>query len=204
MAVEARKLMSRPQETERVTPDPLAAVLPALAALGAIASIASVPWLVEAQQGRPGRPRRKVAAVIRDLENDCLRLQEIFKRLFRAFRAMGDERSITAAPFKFGLSAVKSDGDMQHYILSSIEDTGRVLPSVSANAFEVMCAIEDGHIDAPESLYFAFGEMQERLNRLLSERASLKGMVDTGLDTSVKLTGLVIELKRHVRVEDQG
>jgi hypothetical protein len=199
MAVQAGKPIARPEETARIIPDPLSAVLPAFSALGAIASIASVHWIGERSEGGHGRVRRKTAVVLRDLENDCLRLQEIFKRLYRAMRVIGEERSISAAPFKFGLSAVRSDGDTQRFILSSLDDTGRVLASVGTNAFEVVCAIEDGHIEAPESVFFAFGEMQERLNRQLAGRASVKALVDTGLDTAVKLTGLVIDLKRHVR-----
>jgi hypothetical protein len=199
MAAEAAKATARLGEAARIIPDPLAAVLPALSALGAITSIASVHWIGETRESVPQRPRRKTSLVLRDLENDCLRLQEIFKRLFRAMRVIGDERSIATAPFKFGLSAVRSDGDTQRFILSALDDTGRVLATVGSNAFDVMCAIEDSHIEAPESLFFAFGEMQERLNRLIAERASVKAIVETGLDTAVKLTGLVIELKRHVK-----
>ena len=66
----------------------------------------------------------------------------------------------------------------------------------SQNAFDVMAAVEDGEIDAPESLFFSFGECQERLNRILQDRVSLKDAVEQGLEIAEQLIALVRELKR--------
>jgi len=70
-----------------------------------------------------------------------------------------------------------------------------MLVLASQNAFDVMCAVEDGEINAPEELFFGFGEEQERLNKLIQGRATLKQSVDTGLDVASRLTHLVRELK---------
>ena len=67
----------------------------------------------------------------------------------------------------------------------------------SQNAFDVMAAVEDGEIEAPEELYFGFGEQQERLNGLFASRATLKVAVDTGTEVADKLCALVRELKKH-------
>ena len=72
-----------------------------------------------------------------------------------------------------------------------------MLVLASQNAFDVMCAIEDGEIIAPEQLFFGFGEQQDRLNKLLQDRATLKVSVDTCLDVADKLAGFVRELKKH-------
>ena len=52
----------------------------------------------------------------------------------------------------------------------------------------------------PEELFFGFGEQQERLNKLIQARATLKASVDTGAEVAVALTELVRALKKH-RVE---
>jgi hypothetical protein len=72
-----------------------------------------------------------------------------------------------------------------------------MLVLASQNAFDVMSAVEDGEIDAPEELFFGFGEQQERLNKLIQSRATLKASVDTGAEVALRLTELVRELKKH-------
>jgi hypothetical protein len=72
-----------------------------------------------------------------------------------------------------------------------------MLVLASQNAFDVMSAVEDGEIDAPEEVFFGFGEQQERLNKLIQMRATLKASVDTGAEVALRLTELVRELKKH-------
>jgi hypothetical protein len=72
-----------------------------------------------------------------------------------------------------------------------------MLVLASQNAFDVMCAVEDGEVEAPETLYFAFGECQERLNKLIQTRATLKVAVDSGAEIAERLTHLVRELKKY-------
>jgi len=60
-----------------------------------------------------------------------------------------------------------------------------------------MCAVENGEVDAPETLYFAFGECQERLNKLIQNRATLKVAVDSGAEIAERLTQLVRELRKY-------
>ncbi|MBX9925169.1 MAG: hypothetical protein K2Y05_02320, partial [Hyphomicrobiaceae bacterium] len=72
-----------------------------------------------------------------------------------------------------------------------------MLVIASQNAFDVMSAVEDGEIVAPEEVYYGFGEQQERLNTLLANRAPLKIMVETGLDVSITMAALVRRLKDH-------
>jgi len=63
--------------------------------------------------------------------------------------------------------------------------------------FDVMSAIEDGEILAPEQLYYGFGEVQESLNKLVSQRATLRNCVEIGLASADRLTALVRTLKSH-------
>ena len=67
------------------------------------------------------------------------------------------------------------------------------------NAFDVMTAIEDGDIDAPEEVFFAFGEQQDRLNTIIQTRATLRTAVDTGAEIAKRLTELVRELRKFQR-----
>jgi hypothetical protein len=60
-----------------------------------------------------------------------------------------------------------------------------------------MCAIEDGTVEAPEEIFFGFGECQDRLNKLIQNRATLKASVDTGAEVADRLTQLVRELKKY-------
>ena len=70
----------------------------------------------------------------------------------------------------------------------AINDVASMLVLASQSAFEVMCAIEDGTIEAPEEIFFGFGECQDRLNKLIQNRATLKASVDTGAEVADRLT----------------
>ena len=78
-----------------------------------------------------------------------------------------------------------------------INDVASMLVLAAQNSFDVMCAVEDGELNPPEELFFGFGEQQERLNKLIQARATLKQSVDTGSEVAAKLTELVRELKKH-------
>jgi hypothetical protein len=78
-----------------------------------------------------------------------------------------------------------------------MNDIASMLVLAAQNAFDVMTAIEDGDIDAPEEIFFGFGEQQDRLNALLQSRATLRLAVDTGADIAERLIALVRELKTY-------
>jgi len=176
--------------SERLPCDPAAVILPALSALGAIAAIAVIPFVGQERQPERGRGRRKPAAALRDLETDCLQLQEIFRRLQRTLRASPKAHAVAVSPLKFGLFGI----DLADAAL--VAEIARVLGACVHNTGDVMRAIEDGGIDAPEALCHRFGECQERLSRLVIERASIKVAIEEGLAISLRLTELVVELKR--------
>jgi hypothetical protein len=180
----------------RTAPDPFAAVLPALAALGAIASIAAINWVGQERSADRSRTRRKAGMVLRDLESCCLGLQEIFRRFQRNSKLFTGE-SAPAAPLKFGVHGVRVDPDAARVYQQIVTDVASMLVLAAHNSFEAMSSIEDGEIEAPEVVFFGFGEQQERLNTLIAQRATLKVTVDAGLEIAEALTGLVRELKRH-------
>lgn len=200
MAGNEEKDASRAEIDSRIAPDPFTAVLPAIAALGAIASIATINWT--AQERTPGRSRakRKAGTALRDLETCCLGLQEIFRRFQRNPKLYGGEGGQGSSPLKFGVHGPRVGADAQRLYQQLINDVASMLVLASQNAFDVMCAVEDGEIDAPEELFYGFGEEQERLNKLIQGRATLKQSVDTGFDVATRLTNLVQVLKQH-RVE---
>lgn len=181
----------------RIAPDPFAAVLPAIAALGAVASIATVNWMAQDKTPERGRARRKAGTALRDLETCCLGLVEIFRRFKRHPRLYAGEGGQGSSPLKFGVHGPRVDADTARLYHQLINDVASMLVLASQNAFDVMCAVEDGEIDAPEAVYFGFGEQQERLNGLIQGRATLKTTVDVGLEVAARLTELVRELKRH-------
>lgn len=190
-----------PSETDmRIAPDPFAAVLPGLAALGAIASIAAINWVGQERTPDRARARRKASAALRDLENCCLGLAEIFRRFQRNPRLFAGEGAPGSSPLKFGVHGARASVDDCRIYQQSMNDVASMLVLASQNAFDVMCAVEDGEIDAPEVVFFGFGSEQERLNKLIQERATLKLTVDTCAAVAETLTGLVRELKSH-RVE---
>lgn len=180
----------------RIAPDPFAAVLPAIAALGAVASIATVNWAAMDKTPDRSRARRKAGTALRDLETCCLGLIEIFRRFKRHPRLYGGEGGQGASPLKFGVHGPRIDLETARLYHQLVNDVASMLVLASQNAFDVMCAVEDGEIDAPEVIYFGFGEQQERLNSLIQTRATLKTSVDTGLEVAVRLAELVRELKR--------
>lgn len=181
----------------RIAPDPLSVVLPAMSALGAIASIAAINWVGQEKTPDRARSRRKAGVALRDLESCCMGLQEIFKRLVRNPKLYGGEGPSTSTPLKFGLCGPRIDQGLARAYHQLMNDIASMLVLASQNTFDVMSAIEDGEIAAPEMLFYGFGEQQDRLNKLLQSRATLKVIVETGAEVSDRLTALVRELKKH-------
>ena len=199
---ERKPAPSRPaaEGETRLAPDPFTAVLPALAALGAIASIATINWTAQERTPDRAKAKRKAGTALRDLETCCLGLQEIFRRFQRNPRLFAGEGAPAASPLKFGVHGPRVGTDAARLFQQLINDVASMLVLASQNAFDVMSAVEDGEINAPEEVYFGFGEQQERLNMLIQARASLKSSVDTGAEVALALTELVRRLKKH-RVE---
>jgi hypothetical protein len=196
-ATDMMKVPARADSDTRIAPDPFAAVLPALAALGAIASIAAVNWVGQERTPDRSRSKRKAGAALRDLESCCLGLQEIFRRFQRNPKLFAGDGAQAASPLKFGVHGPRAAPDSARLYQQTVNDIASMLVLATQNCFDVMSAIEDGEIDAPEELFFGFGEQQERLNSLISQRASLRHSVETGLSVAEQLTALVGALRRH-------
>lgn len=195
-----KKPERRPTEGEgetRLAPDPFTAVLPAIAALGAIASIATINWTVQERTPERSRAKRKAGTALRDLETCCLGLQEIFRRFQRNPKLFAGEGGPASSPLKFGVHGPRVGTEAARLFQQLINDVASMLVLASQNAFDVMSAVEDGEITAPEELFFGFGEQQERLNKLIQTRATLKATVDGGSEIAARLTELVRELKKH-------
>jgi hypothetical protein len=181
----------------RIAPDSFAAVLPGIAALGAIASIAAVHWVAQDRTPDRTRSKRRAGIALRDLESCCLGLQEIFRRFHRNPKMFGGEGGSAASPMKFGVHGLRVTTEAARQYQQLVNDTASMLVLATQNSFDVMSAIEDGEITAPDDIYFAFGEVQEQLNKLVSQRATLRSCVETGLAAAERLTGLVGRLKTH-------
>lgn len=196
MATESRS-GAGPQVDTRIAPDSFAAVLPAIAALGAIASIAAVHWVAQDRTADRAKSKRRAAVALRDLESCCLGLHEIFRRFHRNPKIFGGEGGSAASPMKFGVHGLRVTTEAARQYQQLVNDTASMLVLATQNAFDVMSAIEDGEVTAPEDLFFAFGEVQEQLNKLVSQRATLRTCVETGLAAAERLTSLVGKLKAH-------
>lgn len=194
------KQAGEPEETDnasRIAPDPFAIVLPALAALGAISSIAAIVWVAQERNAERARPKRKAGTALRDLETCCLGLAEIFRRFQRNPKLFAGEGGQGSSPLKFGVHGPRVDADASRLYHQLMNDVASMLVLASQNAFDVMCAVEDGEINAPEELFYGFGEAQDRLNKLIQNRATLKVSVDTGAEVAERLAALVRELKKY-------
>lgn len=196
MAEETKQAGSNPVDT-RIAPDPFAAVLPAIAALGAIASIAAINWVAQEKTPDRARARRRANIALRDLESCCLGLQEIFRRFERNPKMFGGEKGTASSPMKFGVHGPRVTQDAARQYQTLMNDIASMLVLATQNAFDVMSAVEDGEVTAPEELFFSFGEVQDQLNKLVSQRATLRQCVETGLAASLRLTELVARLKTH-------
>lgn len=181
----------------RIAPDPFAAVLPAIAALGTISSIATINWAARERTADRMRPKRKAVTALRELETCCLHLTEIFRRFQRNPRLFTGEGAQGSSPLKFGVHGPRVSSDAAKVYQQAINDVASMLVLASQSAFEVMCAIEDGTVEAPEDIFFGFGECQDRLNKLIQTRATLKVSVDTGAEVAERLASLVRELKKY-------
>lgn len=195
--VSARK-STKGDDNTRSAPDPFTVVLPALAALGAISSIASINWAAEEKsQDRP-RAKRKAASALRDLENCCLGLAEIFRRFRRYPELFCGEGGTKSSPLKFGVHGPRIPHETSRAFFQLINDVASMLVLASQNAFDVMSAVEDGEIDPPEAVFYGFGECQDRLNKLIQDRATMKQSVETGYELTQVLLTLVNDMKKSV------
>lgn len=181
----------------RIAPDPFAAVLPAIAALGTISSIATINWAARERTADRMRPKRKAVTALRELETCCLHLTEIFRRFQRNPKLFAGEGAQGATPLKFGVHGPRVSSDAAKLYQQSINDVASMLVVASQSAFEVMCAVEDGTVNAPEAVFYGFGECQDRLNKLIQNRATLKASVDTGVEVAERLAALVRDLKKY-------
>lgn len=198
--IETRPPAARTNET-RVGPDPLTIILPALAVLGGIASIAAMNWASRTATGSGRRQgRRNAALVLRNLERDCLDLQDAFKRLVRGLPGITSGGGTTSLPMKFGVHGLDVTPQSYPIYQSLLSSLSSLIARASQHSYDLMGAIEDGTIDPPEEVFFAFGDQQERLNQLLAHpRPSLKTTVEVGFDIAVKLTALIDELGSYRR-----
>ena len=184
----------RPNDN-RVGPDPLTLILPALAALGGIASIAALNWAARTSEDSRRHGRRNAAGVLRNLERDCLDLQEAFRRLVRGLPGITSGGGTTSLPMKFGVHGLDVTPQSYPIYQSLLASVSSLVARTSQHSYDLMGAIEDGTIEPPEEVFFAFADQQERLNALFAHpRPSLKATVETGFDIAVKLSALIDEL----------
>ncbi len=189
---------SQPAEADtRAAPDPFAAVLPAIAALGAISSIATINWTAQEKTPDRSRSKRRAGTALRDLETCCLGLAEIFRRFLRHPKLFTGDGAQGSSPLKFGVHGPRVGAETARLYHQLMNDVASMLVLASQNAFDVMCAVEDGEINAPEEIFFGFGECQDRLNKLIQNRATLKATVETGAEVAERLTLLVRDLKKY-------
>jgi hypothetical protein len=185
----------------RIAPDPMAVVLPVLAALGAVASIAAVHWGAEERPYGRARSRRRLDVTLRDLESCCLGLTEITRRLATHPRLFAGHGAAQSSPLKFGVHGPRVDASDARLFHALVNDVASMLVLATQNAFDVMSAIEDGEIEPPEGFFFALGAEQDRLNRLIQDRAPMRDLVAGGQAAAGELTRQIRALRALPRPE---
>jgi hypothetical protein len=202
-AAVAARLVTKPQPTEhmegegRTAPEPMSIVLPALAALGAIASIAAVAWVAQ-DRGETDRPRvkRRIDVILKDLETSCIGIAEILRRVRRHAKQLGLDGPQGGLPLKLGLTGGRIEAAGGGIYKQLVNDLATMLVLATQNSFDAISAIEDGEIEAPETVFFGFGEAQEKLNRLYVQRTSVRVTIDHSIEIAQQLASLVGELKQ--------
>ena len=198
MAREPRQKAETADTDGRIAPDPFAAVLPALAALATIASIAAVNWVGQDKVGERSRTRRKAGIALRDLESCCLGLQEIFRRLHRNPKLFAGEGGAASSPHEVRRRTARASMPALTRVFQQlINDIASMLVLASQNAFDVMCAIEDEEILAPEQLFYELRRAAGSAQHSDAEPGDAEGD-----DRDVPRCGrpadaLVRELKKH-------
>ena len=185
-------------DTDRMTrlaPDPVAAILCVLSALAAVASIAALNWVVEEEPDERTQNRRKPRNTLRDLEQNCLSLRDVLKRLDRNLQLFSGDRGSITTPIKFGVHAIQVPHGSAALHQAVVSEIAALFDETSRNAFEVMALIGDGILDPTEDLYFQFAEVQERLKVLLINRSGLRETLDEGGQIAEMLARLVQALK---------
>ena len=184
----------------RLGPDPLGVLLPALGALGAIASIAALNWAERDTASPPPSRRRNAAQVLRNLERDCQDLQDAFRKLVRGVSGIVTGGGTTGLPMKFGVHSLDVTSASYPHYQTLMTNLSSLIGRTGQDSYELMGLIVDGIIEPPEELFFAFADQQERLNQLLGHpRPSLKTTIETAFDVTVKLTTLIEELSAYRR-----
>ena len=104
---------------------------------------------------------------------------------------------------KFGVHGLDVTPQSYPIYQSLLASLSSLVARTSQHTYDLMGAIEDGSIEPPEEVFFAFGDQQERLNQLFAHpRPSLKATVETGYDIAVKLAALIDELGAY-RTDDR-
>lgn len=185
------------EKAGRTAPEPLSLILPILAALGAVASIAAIAWVAQERTADRPRVKRRIDVILKDLETSCLGLAEILRRLKRHGRHFGIDGPTGAAPMKLGLNGSRIDpaaGQLYHQL---VNDVATHLVLATQNSFDAMNAIEDGEIEAPDTVLDGFADAQEKLNILIAQRASIRATVDGSLASAEQLVDLIQQLKQQ-------
>lgn len=185
-----------PVDDGRTSPEPLSLVLPALAALGAVASISAVAWVAQDRESDRTRVKRRIDVILKDLETSCVGIAEILKRVRRQSRQLGLDGPQGGAPIKFGLNSNRVETAGGAIYKALVNDLATMLVLATQNSYDAINAIEDGEINAPETVFFGFGEAQERLNVLLTQRHGARITIDQAIDIAQHLAGLVDQLKQ--------
>jgi hypothetical protein len=173
--------------------------LPGLSVLGTIASLAALAWSAGEPPGTAVRGGRKASLVLRDLESDCLGMLEALRKLNRALREAGGAKTLAATPFKFGLLGSPSARESQSLYRALLADMSRLGISAHANVLEILAAVQQGLIEAPDEAFYGFGECQERLNLLLAERRGLSAVIEGCVAVADQLRRHVVALKAYAR-----
>lgn len=181
----------------RLAPDPVAAILCAIASLAAVASIAAINWVAEEERNEQTHNRRRPKNILRDLERNCLDLRDVLKRLERNLQLFSGDRGSISTAIKFGVHAIQVPQGSFALHQAVVTEIAALFDEISRNSFDVMCLIEDGVLDPPEETFFQFAEVQERLNGILINRIALKPTLEEAIHIAGQLAQLVRSLKTY-------
>ena len=194
----------------RLDPDPVSVLLAALGVLGSFASLAAYGGSRPERQRDRRRARRTVIrsiAATREALEDVDASLERLERLIRQGGAKDNsDRAVDYlnAPVSFGsVNAFFDFFELAAYRTLAQRVT-RAFDTTVRETFEIMDAIEDGAIEAPNDLFLELRDSQSRLETLRRSQRSFGDTIDATRAVTQRLTRIADDLERCIAFDRTG
>lgn len=194
------------RQQRRLDPDPVSILLAALGALGSFASLAAYLGVQRDRTRERRRARRTVlrsiAAVreaLEDIDQALLKLEKLMERAGEP----GDPSALDA-PAQFGsVNAFFDFFEFSAYQMLAQRVT-RAFDTTIRETYEIMDAIEDGAIEAPQPLFAELRELQARLETLRTSQRRFGETLNATRHVTQSMARIADALEGHIAFDRTG